>query len=374
MAPDFSPTIAPLSVLDVADSNDHIFQSFDFLSALEESGCVSANTGWQPYHLIYQTKNTIEAFLPLYLKRHSWGEYVFDWAWAQAYEHYQLPYYPKLVATIPFTPVPSNKLMSDKVSLEKSFETLIAHCQQQGIHSWHVLYCEPISVNAIPALEHVYERNTVQFHWFNRNYSNFDDFLTTFTARKRKNTRKERASIAAQGLNITQVKGCDISEEALHFFFFAYQTTYHKKGHEPHLNLLFFQLLVKRIGEKMLFIFAENATKKVASALFFYDDDQLYGRYWGCTESYKNLHFELCYYQGIDFCIENNLRSFNPGTQGEHKIQRGFEPVLTYSYHWIKHTGFQSAIKAFCTEERQQVHAYKKYCEQALPFNKTHKG
>lgn len=356
-------------------NNTTLFPSFNFLAALEESGCASLTTGWRPYHLSCSENDNITAALPLYLKSHSWGEYVFDWAWAEAYEKYNIPYYPKLVSTIPFTPIPSNKLIngsssqSADIELEEIIPVLIGHCEQTNINSWHLLYQLPIKQELLAEFSsQVFERNTVQFHWFNRNYCHFDEFLATFSARKRKNTRKERASIAAQGISVRKVKGTDVSEEDLAMFFLAYQVTYVKKGHQPHLNVNFFTNLVKSMGNNMLFIFANHNGKDVASALFFFDEYHLYGRYWGCIESFNHLHFELCYYQGIEFCIENNIQCFNPGTQGEHKIQRGFEPVLTHSYHWIKHQGFRSAIGEFCQQEQKQMRYYQEQCRLALPF------
>lgn len=355
-------------------NNTALFPSFEFLAILEESGCASKTTGWQPYHLSYTEQNNIIAALPLYLKSHSWGEYVFDWAWAEAYEKYQLAYYPKLVSTTAFTPITSDKFISHfpssaNVNIESIIPTLIDHCEQTNIASFHLLYQPPISPKLLTDFSsQIFERNTVQFHWFNRNYQSFDEFLATFTARKRKNTRKERLSIAAQGITIRRIKGNDITKEELAMFFLTYQLTYVKKGHQPHLNLNFFNSLVKRMGNNLLFVFAKHNNKDVASALFFFDDNNLYGRYWGCVEKFNNLHFELCYYQGIEFCIENNIQCFNPGTQGEHKIKRGFEPVLTHSYHWIQHQGFRPAIAEFCQQEQKQMRYYQKQCRLALPF------
>ena len=214
----------------------------------------------------------------------------------------------------------------------------------------------------------MYHRNTVQFHWFNRNYASFEDFLSTFSARKRKNTRKERQSIEQQGIKIRRLKNSEISEKDIEFFYLAYQLTYLKRGHQPHLSLAFFQQLLSNDSVNALLIVASNDKEDIACSLFFYDDKQLYGRYWGCIEFVKNLHFELCYYQGIEFCIEQKLEKFNPGTQGEHKISRGFEPVLTHSYHWIKHPSFKQPIKEFCQQEQKHMQIYQGQCRQLLPF------
>ena len=343
-----------------------VFSNYHFFQCLETSGSVSNAQGWQPHHLQLRDhdNNEINAILPMYIKTHSWGEYVFDWAWADAYQQHNIPYYPKLVATTPFTPVTSNKLLSSDVSLTEIFEVLSDHCQHQQLNSWHLLYCSP----AQQETDDVYQRNTVQFHWLNYNYRDFEDFLARFTARKRKNTRKERLSITQQNITIRRVTGKEISEKELAFFYLTYQLTYLKRGHTPHLSLAFFKSMVEILPEHILLIIANCNGEDIACAWFFYDDSNLYGRYWGCTQSYNNLHFELCYYQGIEFCIENKLRLFHPGTQGEHKISRGFEAQLTTSYHWIKHAGFKPAIKAFCQQEQQQMRSYQLQCQQLLPF------
>ena len=346
------------------NSSNNPFLSYNFFNALEQSDSASASKGWQPHHLLLTDNDEIEGVLPLYLKNHSWGEYVFDWDWAQAYERNGLEYYPKLVSTIPFTPVNSNKLVSNSVSHQDILSPLIDYCTNENIASWHVLYCPKIEM--LP--ENVYERNTVQFHWFNKEYTSFDDYLSTFTSRKRKNTRKERESIAKQGISIRQIKGRDVSQQEIKFFYLTYQLTYLKRQHTPHLTLEFFEQIFKTMPENMLLIVASYEGNDIACALFFYDDTHLYGRYWGCSESFHNLHFELCYYQGIEFCIEQKLMCFNPGTQGEHKIQRGFEPVLTYSYHWVKQPEFMPAIKDFCKREQEHMINYRVHCRESLPF------
>lgn len=356
-----------------------VFDRYDFFSSLENSQSAVANQGWQPHHLLVSQTNEqsdtpqVDAILPMYLKSHSWGEYVFDWSWAEAYEKSGLNYYPKLVATLPFTPISSDKVFSDTVPYPVIFDLLTQYCHQQNIPSWHILYCPKINTLKKTTEESntqdVYERNTVQFHWFNHNYKDFDDFIGHFTSRKRKNTRKERLSISQQNLKIRKVLGKDITQQELEFFYLTYQLTYMKRGHSPHLTLEFFKQSLAKMKDNILLIIASDFEEDVACAWFYFDDKQLYGRYWGATKSYNNLHFELCYYQGIDFCIEKQLERFNPGTQGEHKIQRGFEPILTYSYHWIKQTEFKVPVKNFCAQEQQQLRSYLKQCQQYLPFN-----
>jgi len=355
------------------------FLSYEFFKSLEQSGSASLERGWQAHHLILSddnessgfdndpsAMNNVEAIMPMYLKSHSWGEYVFDWDWAEAYQQNNLSYYPKLVATLPFTPVTSDKLLSNKFHQSQLFEVLSTHCQQQEINSWHMLFCPKIVETELP--EDVYQRHTVQFQWFNKNYTSFDGYLDSFVARKRKNTKKERLSITQQGINVRQILGSKITSAELKFFYLTYQLTYLKRGHTPHLTFMFFQHVVASMADNILLIIASHQEQDVACSLFFYDDKQLYGRYWGATEAFNNLHFELCYYQGIDFCIKKGLLSFHSGTQGEHKIQRGFEPILTYSYHWIKHPAFKVAIKIFCKQEQQHMLLYQQQCQQALPF------
>ncbi|WP_258546822.1 GNAT family N-acetyltransferase [Psychromonas sp. B3M02] len=346
------------------------FVDYHFFKALETSQSVSINQGWQAHHLVAKSQEQPVAVMPMYLKSHSWGEYVFDWDWADAFERYDLDYYPKLVSTIPFTPVESNKVLSSTLQVSDLFSTLIEYCEQQHINSWHILFTEQIKT---PLPEDVYQRNTVQFHWFNRGYQDINDFFATFTSRKRRATRKERLSIAQQGLTIRHLNGHQITEKEIAFFYLTYQITYLKRGHQPHLNIDFFKQIISSMPDNILLIIASDQDEDVACALFFHDDSQLYGRYWGATGYYNNLHFELCYYQGIEFCINHNLSRFNPGTQGEHKIQRGFEPVLTYSYHWIMHPGFKQAIKDFCQQERSHMLTYQAQCRALLPFKKADK-
>lgn len=343
------------------------FINYQFFKALENSQSVCTEKGWQPHHLLCSNDNNVSAIMPMYIKQHSWGEYVFDWAWADAYKKHNEAYYPKLVATIPFTPISTTKIMTSDIELPQVFSVLTEHCLAQNINSWHILYTQDINKQSL-ALNNVFQRNTVQFHWFNHQYHDFDSFLSTFTARKRKNVKKERLSISQQNINVRQILGKDITPEELSFFYLTYQLTYLKRGHSPHLTADFFARAIKSLPNNILLVVASVDDCDIACAWFFFDDHQLYGRYWGCTETCTNLHFELCYYQGIEFCIEHKLQVFNPGAQGEHKIQRGFEPILTHSYHWIKHLGFRAAIQQFCQQERQQMLSYQEHCQQFLPF------
>lgn len=343
------------------------FINYQFFKALENSQSVCSETGWQPHHLIWSQSDSVQAILPMHIKQHSWGEYVFDWSWADAYQKQNEPYYPKLVATIPFTPISTTKLMANDIELSQVFSVLTEHCLDQDINSWHILYTPEIDEQLLRS-SNVFQRNTVQFHWFNRQYHDFSDFLSTFTARKRKNLKKERLSISQQNITVRQVLGKDVTPQELDFFYLTYQLTYLKRGHSPHLTADFFTQALASLTHNILLVIASVDGDDIACAWFFYDEHQLYGRYWGSTQTYSHLHFELCYYQGIEFCIKNKLQVFNPGAQGEHKIQRGFEPVLTHSYHWVKHLGFRPAIQQFCLQEQQQMQRYLTHCQQFLPF------
>lgn len=349
--------------------NNNPLIHYDFLTALEESNSVDASTGWLPYHLTLQNKEATKAILPMYVKSHSWGEYVFDWAWADAYKQYNMDYYPKLVVTIPFTPVPTQKLLSDHYPLIDIFSSLSAICQQAGLNSWHFLFeANAIVDETVLTQLDVFSRYSVQFHWHNKNYSSFEHYLSCFTSRKRKQVLKERRSIKEQKLLVRRVTGNEITSTELQFFYQVYQQTYLERNHQPHLTFAFFEQICRQQGEQLLFIFASKADNDVACALFFVDDNNLYGRYWGCIEYFDYLHFELCYYQGIDYCIEQGLQHFNPGTQGEHKLARGFEPVILKSYHWIKEASFRKAIGTYCQQEKADMLSYAKQCKMHLPF------
>ena len=350
----------------LADSSSP-FINYQLFKALEHSQSVCSKQGWQPHHLLWSKSNNVRAILPMYIKQHSWGEYVFDWAWAEAYQKNNEPYYPKLVATIPFTPIYTTKLITSDIELPKVFSVLTEHCLDQNINSWHILYAQDIPKESLSS-NNGFQRNTVQFHWFNHQYHDFSHFLSKFTARKRKNVKKERLAISQQNIKVRQILGKDITPQELSFFYLTYQLTYVKRGHSPHLTADFFARALTSLPDNILLVIASIDGDDIACAWFFFDEHQLYGRYWGCTQTQNNLHFELCYYQGIEFCIEHKLQVFNPGAQGEHKIQRGFEPVLTHSYHWIKHLGFRPAIQQFCLEEQQQMQRYLKHCQQFLPF------
>lgn len=350
------------------------FLQHAFLLALEESACVSAATGWQAHHLLLSKDNSPVAALPLYIKQHSWGEYVFDWAWADACERGGLRYYPKLLTAIPYTPSQATRLLlaadEDPDVLTRIItDGVIEEARRLGASSWHVLFPTAPESERLAGCG-VHQRIGTQFHWFNRNYSSFDAYLDTFSSRKRKNLRKERESVRQAGIEFTHYKGHEIKAALWQDFYRFYENTYHVRGQQAYLTLAFFERLGATLAENILLVIATEKGRPIAAALSLYDDNKLYGRYWGCLEEYQFLHFETCYYQGIEFCIEQGLSSFDSGAQGEHKIQRGFEPIRTYSNHWLADPRLETAIVDFLQREAQQMELYREQAASLLPFKR----
>lgn len=314
--------------------------------------------------------------MPLFIKTHSYGEYVFDWSWADAYRRHGLHYYPKLVSAIPFTPATGPRWgikasLNNKHLLTFMGAAIIAEAKKLNASSYHCLFTTEKQSRELEPLWH--QRIGYQYHWFNEGYSDFDDFLSTMTSRKRKNILKERKKIQQQNISIVIKCGDDIQDLDWQTFFAFYQTTYIKRsGHTGYLSDAFFPLLAKKMSEHLVMIQAtiqeNNHTVIVAAALCFKDSSTLYGRYWGCREDYDSLHFEACYYQGIEYAIQQGLQRFDPGAQGEHKIQRGFTPIKTYSNHWIANDNFREAIEKFLVVEEKEVEQYLVEARQLLPF------
>jgi len=345
------------------------FLQYDFLMALEKSGAVDTDSGWQPFHLKVCEKGKTVAVMPLYIKTHSYGEYVFDWSWADAYRRYGYHYYPKLLSAIPFTPVTGARLLCASGKDEDSMWQHVTDVLQQqsrdlGLSSVHILYPDT-KATKITVPKNWGERQSVQFQWYNRDYHSFDHFLESFASRKRKNVKKERTRVNESGIETQRYFGNTLNATHLEFFYQCYKQTYLKRsGHTGYLNESFFQLVFETMADHILIVQASKEEQPIASALYFYDENGLYGRYWGALQESDGLHFECCYYQGIEFCIEQNIPLFNPGTQGEHKIQRGFEPTLCYSRHWLEHSEFNIAILDFIEREKKQT-------ESLLPFKKS---
>ena len=350
------------------------FVRYEFLAALEASGCVGARTGWQPHHVRVRRGAETLALAPCYIKTHSFGEYVFDWSWADAYQRHGLDYYPKLLLAVPFTPSQGPRVMTTgdrdtDIQGETIVSALIEQCQRLGASSWHLLFPDLPSLQQVESSA-LMPRLGCQFRWFNRGYEGFDAFLGELASRKRKNIRKERAAVREQGIDFDWMTGATIDDRALDRFFIFYQATYLKRGHRPYLNRDFFFRLRETMPEQLLLIMARKAGEPVAGALFLRNDQSLFGRYWGCLEEYDFLHFETCYYQGIDYCIAEGLGEFDAGAQGEHKLQRGFEPVITESRHWIAHPAFRAAIAEFVQEEAADVRHYAAVAREHLPFRR----
>ncbi len=356
--------------------NNFPFLKSAFLQALADSGSVGPNTGWLPEHISIEEDGEVLATMPTYSKDHSWGEYVFDWAWANAYERNGLEYYPKLVSTIPFSPVTGPKVHFSEQTGEVEQSALskqllgevLRRVDQLGASSWHLLFPDAQTLTNFSHPE-LMQRCGVQFHWFNRDYQCFDDFLATFVSRKRKMVRRERRAMAAQNIDIQILEGEEIDEDLWAFFYRLYQNTYLKRsGGGGYLTADFFVRLGANLAEHLAMAVATKDGERIACALYFHDDHTLYGRYWGCVREYEFLHFELCYYQGIDYAIARKLQKFDAGAQGEHKVVRGFEPVETHSLHWIKHPGFAEAIGKFIEQERQDNSRYIVSARSVLPY------
>jgi predicted N-acyltransferase len=348
------------------------FLRHEFLLALEQSGSSCKQTGWYPAHLLVTDGEQLVAFMPMYLKQHSWGEYVFDQQWAQAYQQQHLDYYPKLLTAIPFTPCQGTRLVIqaaiDPLEVTQLLLTFIQQlAKQQGVSSWHCLFPVEQQIEQLRSLG-LSIREGVQFHWFNQGYRNFNDFLQTLNASKRKMLKRERRRISEQGIHLQRITGKDVSDEQWQVFFQFYTMTYLKRGSPPYLNLAFFQQIAATMGEQLLLVLAVKDGNTIAAALSFIGEDTLYGRYWGCHDEYHSLHFETCYYQGLDYCIEHGLKRFDSGAQGEHKIARGFEPITTYSAHWIKDVRFAKAVGQFVAREKAAIQAYKLDAASYLPF------
>ncbi|TCO72621.1 GNAT family N-acetyltransferase [Chromatocurvus halotolerans] len=354
-------------------SNDYPFLRHDFLLGLESTGCTTAASGWQPHHLAVRRGSTLLAAAPAYLKSHSYGEYVFDWAWADAWRRIGLDYYPKLVTAIPFTPATGPRVMhAQELDAAETWSILLqgvqALAQQQRLSSWHILFPEPDVAELLESLG-LHTRHAVQFHWFNRNYRDFDDFLATFSSRKRKALRRERRRVTEQGIALRTLTGDEISAADWQTFHRFYQLTYAKRsGHGGYLTREFFTRTAAGLGAQVVMVLAEQGGRDIAGALYFRSGDTLFGRYWGCEEELDCLHFEACYYRGIEYCIEQGLQRFDPGAQGEHKIQRGFEPTRTLSSHWIAHPELSRAVGDFTREEQVHVETYRREAATLLPF------
>ena len=355
------------------------FLRHEFLLALEATGCVSAKTGWQPRHLTVRHDgapgSTLVGILPLYLKDHSYGEYVFDWAWANAYEHAGLRYYPKLVAGVPFTPVTGARLIvadndashTIKKSLINGARELMQECRASSLH-W--LFLTPEDAQLLEAEGHML-RTGCQFHWSNAGYRDFEDFLSTFTAQRRKKIKRERRHVQEAGITMETLTGASIQSAHWDAFYEFYLSTIRAHGAIPYLSREFFHRLDETMRDRVVLVFARRGTDYVAGALNLRGTDALYGRYWGSRGEYHSLHFETCYYTAIEYCIAQGLRRFEAGAQGEHKLARGFTPVVTRSAHRLAHPQFSRAVADYLARERLDMDAYVNELNEHAPFKKA---
>jgi hypothetical protein len=350
------------------------FLRHEFLLALEDSGCTVPRTGWTPRHLtIADSRGRLAAALPLYCKNHSRGEFVFDFSWANAYAQHGVPYYPKLLSAVPFTPVRGPRLLvrpdADAGRLTRLLiDAAVDYAVTEGLSSWHVLFPTEETAERLAAADLILRRDC-QFHWFNQGYDSFDAFLATFTAEKRKKAKRERRRVAEAGITFDTLHGGDMNDALWNDVYPFYADTFYRHGHDPYLNLNFFKRIAASMPERLMLKVARLGTEPIAVAIFFVGDDALFGRYWGAGGNYHSLHFETCYYQGIEYCIEKKLQRFEPGTQGEHKVPRGFVPTLMSSAHYVADPRFAAAIRDFAKREARGVARYAAAVNEHVPYH-----
>lgn len=349
------------------------FLRHEFLAALERQHCVGADSGWTPCHLLLtDDQGAPLAAMPLYRKLHSWGEFVFDFAWAQAYARRGVSYYPKLVSAIPFTPASGPRLLvragtASATIRRELIDQALAYAADEGLSSLHALFTERSQVRELAARGFLVRRDC-QFHWHNDGYADFDAFLATFTAEKRKKVRRERRRVAEAGIEFQTLGGAEVDDRSWRTIYALHADTFLRHGHTPYLSLEFFRELARTMPDHLVVQRALRGRQTIAAAICFRGDDTLYGRYWGASEEHHSLHFETCYHQGIDYCIREGLQRFEPGTQGEHKVSRGFEPALTWSAHWIADERFARAIETYLEREAEAVNEYATQVGEHVPF------
>ncbi|HKO89055.1 MAG TPA: GNAT family N-acetyltransferase [Burkholderiales bacterium] len=339
-----------------------------FLYALEQAGCVDADCGWLPQYLSAWRGQELVGALPLYVKGHSYGEFVFDWAWAEAYERHGLRYYPKLIAAVPFSPIAGARLLATETPVRAA----LAHAALAAaadFSSLHILFPHEAEARDWEA-QGCMLRQGVQFHWKNDGYRSFDDFLQTLAHPKRKKIKQERRRVRDSGVKLFCKRGVDLKERDWDFFYRCYVHTYNAHHSTPYLNADFFKLLGAYMPHNLCMVLAEQEGTPIAAALNLYDSHRLYGRYWGALTYVPALHFEACYYQAIDFCIANGIEWMEGGAQGEHKLSRGFLPVPTWSAHWLRHPEFASAVERFLAREAKGVAGYIDELNERAPFKR----
>lgn len=357
----------------VQDNNP--FLRHEWLAALEQHGCLGEGFGWLPRHIAVYEHDTLIAAMPLYEKYNNYGEFVFDHAWERAYEQHGMRYYPKLTAAIPYSPVSGQRLLVQAGREAELFSVLLSVVMEVAealpASSFHCLF-PPADQLEWMQVQGLTIRHDCQFHWHNAGYGCFDDFLAALQPKKRKNIRQERRKVAEAGINLRQLDGTTATEADWEQFAFFYRLTFESKWGIPTMNLGFFRAMAQGLGKQVLLVMADNRKGEcVAGSLMFRSDTRLYGRHWGCTEYFDSLHFEACYYQGIDYCIQHGLQVFEPGAQGEHKVPRGFIPTLTRSAHWLREETFRQAVERHAAYERHSVADYMRAVNQHSPYRLT---
>lgn len=350
------------------------FISYAFLSALEDSGSATADTGWQPLHLALEEGGNTIGIAPLYVKSHSQGEYVFDHSWAHALERAGGDYYPKLLCAVPFTPATGPRLLVGAGPQADMGRVLLARGMEQmldrlGVSSLHINFLTETEWKALGEQDYL-QRTDQQFHWLNKGYQTFDDFLADLSSRKRKQIKKERREAVANGIDIQILTGETLTEDALDAFYNFYMDTGMRKWGSPYLTREFFTLMRERMADDVALVMCYREGNAIAGALNFIGGDTLYGRNWGMLEHHKFLHFETCYYQAIEFAIARGLKKVEAGAQGAHKLARGYVPSTTYSAHLIAHEGFRDAVRDFLEHERKAVAQEQAYLQTHAPFRK----
>ena len=353
-------------------AGENPFLRHEFLIALERSGAVGPGTAWEPAHLLAYDAEGLAGALPLYLKYDSRGEFVFDWGWADAYQRSGHPYYPKLVCSVPFTPATGARLLVRAgAAPERVADRLIgaarAAVEELDASSLHILFPADAQCPLFERKPFV-RRKSCQFHWHNDGYADFDDFLARFSSAKRKKARRERRRIEEAGISFEHLRGNELSGTEWDAVFDFYARTFLRRGRPPYLGRRFFDEITDTMPESIVVILGRCRGEPVASAICFRGGDSLYGRYWGSVADFHSLHFETCYYQGIEYCIREGLKRFEPGTQGEHKISRGFTPQATWSYHWLRDPRFHKAVADFVLRETVHVDAYIDELDEHLPY------
>ncbi|MBC3831221.1 N-acetyltransferase [Undibacterium amnicola] len=344
------------------------FLSYAFLHALHESGSASTKTGWTPRFISIWNGQELMAAMPLYEKSHSYGEYVFDWAWANAYHQHDVAYYPKLLSAIPFTPIEGNRLLARDQQAQQALIRNLQAITQSGLYSsCHLLFPTEPEIGVLQQAGFM-TRQGVQFHWQNQNFQDFEDFLMHLDQKKRKNIRAERRKVSQAGVQFQHLRGADITEQDWKFFKQCYDRTYAEHHSSPYLNLDFFLRIGQEMPKHLYLVIAILDGRRIAAALFIYDHQTIYGRYWGCLEHLPCLHFETAYYQALDFCISEKIQTFEGGAQGEHKLARGFLPHKTYSAHYLNEPAFANAVAHFLEREQGGIERYMDELNEHSPF------